>query len=93
MQCSTVHETAVVVVLAATLGACEYFVKAALIEDVPDETQEDTMIHLDDGSVVFVDKPKEEVAAVLNEGPYGRALLREVDVGVYVVPNRVTALE
>ena len=50
-----------------------------------------TMIHTDDGFPIFVDKPIEEVASILNEGPHGRELLREIDDGVYVVPNRVVA--
>ena len=73
------------------LGACECTVNARPGEDVPDENT--TRIHMDDGRSVHVDLPKAEVAAILNKGPYGRALLREVDTGIYVVPNRVTALE
>ena len=77
---------------ASLLAACGFdYVSPAPPEPMP--AGDTTMIHLDDGSLIFVDKPRKEVAAILNEGPNGRALLREVDVDVYVVPNRVTALE
>lgn len=77
----------------SVVGACGYD-QTTPVRPANMEQPTTTMIHLDDGTTMFVDKPPEEVVALLNEGGVaGRGLLREIDAGVYVVPNRVTALE
>lgn len=77
------------------LGGCDLETSAAAPLRAP--TAEETMITLDNGAVLFTDRSVHEVAGKLNQPRkdpgFGRGLLVEVGPGVYVVPNKVAALE